>query len=179
MRKRGNFSWRPGVGFLEMHRRFVVGMGLAFCGVLAGCSSSQVISKPTPSPVVSRHAPSPEPALPITVHAGTLASSTLIEAAVLIEQAGPYQYDLAYAHMPSPLSAQPEACVPLGGFRLTSGSGTVNFLKSGVTGSVELTAGTWTASSGFDGESVIPPPPPPGTFWSVACPWSLTLTLSN
>jgi hypothetical protein len=143
-------------------------MGLGLGGVLAGCSSS---------PVVSKHAPGPGPAVAITVHAGTPASSGLIEAPVQIDRAGTYQYKLAYPHVPSQLGAQPEACEPTGGFRLTSGSGAVNSLGS--TGSVKLTAGTWTAGSGFDGVYVIPPPPPAGTFWSVACPWSLTLTPSR
>ena len=59
---------------LEMYGRVVALMGLALCGVLAGCSSSRSVPK---------HAPGPGPALPITVHAGTLASWTsLIEAAV-------------------------------------------------------------------------------------------------
>jgi hypothetical protein len=163
-----------------MNRRFVVLMGLALCGVLAGCSSSPVVPKHPPSPVVSKHAPGPGPALPITVRAGTVASSSLIEAPVLIDQAGTYQYDLAYAHVPRQPGMQPQACLPLAGFRLTSDSGTVRFLKAAVTGSVELTAGRWTASSGFDTieqlEAIIPPYPGPDSFWSGACPWSLTLT---
>jgi len=166
-----------------MYGRVVALMGFALCGVLAGCSSS---------PSVPKHAPGPGPALPITVHAGTLASWTsLIEAAVPIERAGTYQYDLAYAHVPPHPGTQPEVCLPQTGFRLTSDGGTVTFLKTvfsasgAATGSVQLTAGRWTASSGLlgleqlQGPTIFPPSPPVGAFWSGACPWSLTLTPSS
>lgn len=154
-----------------MYGRVVALMGLALCGVLVGCSSS---------PSIPKHEPGPGPAPPITVHAGTLASWTsLIEAAVPIKRAGTYRYYLAYADVPPQPGAQPQACLPEGGFRLTSDSGTTSFLKPAATGSVELTAGRWTASSGYLGLgklTVIVPPPPAGAFWSGACPWSLTLT---
>lgn len=178
-----NESWSVSlprvVPFPKVYRRVVLLMALAVCGVLVGCNSS---------PVVSKHAPGPGPVLPITVHAGTLASWTsLIEAPVAIGEAGTYQYDLTYAHLPIQPGAAPQACLPESGFRLISG-GTVSFLKpvltaSGtVTGSVELTAATWTAVSGFLGleqlQGVMVPAPPDGSFWSGACPWSLTLTRS-
>ena len=100
----------------------------------------------------------------------------------MIDQAGTYQYDLAYAHVAQYPGAQPQVCLPQTHFQLTSDSGTVNVLRPAVTGLVKLTAGTWTASSGFDAtalEIVIWPNPPGGAFWSAACPWSLTLTPSN
>jgi hypothetical protein len=163
-----------------MYRRVVVSMVLALSGALPGCSSS---------PVVVKHTPSPGRAPTVTVHAGTLASWTsVIEAPVLIGQAGTYEYDLVYAHLQPQPGAQQQVCLPETGFRLTKG-GTVSFLmpaltvSGAVTGSVRLTAGTWTASSGLLGleqlQGVLVPPAPLGTFWSGACPWSLSLTPSR
>jgi hypothetical protein len=164
-----------------MYRHFVVLLGLALCGVLAGCSSS---------PSVPKHAPTPGVGSSITVHAGSLASGTgLIEATFSIKRAGTYGYELASAHVPPQPGAQPQRCLALGGFRLTSNSGTVSIpeyvsFTSGIgTGSVRLTVGRWTGSSGFlnsaqalQGLTISPPPPSIGSFWSGACPWSLTLT---
>jgi hypothetical protein len=163
-----------------MYRRFVVLTGLALCGVLAGCSSS---------PSAPKHAPAPGVGAPITVHAGTLASGTgLIEATFSIKRAGTYGYELTSAHVPPQAGAQPQRCLSLGGFRLTNKGGTVSIpeyvsFTSGIgTGSVRLSAGTWTGSDGFlssaqalQGLTISPPPPSIGSFWSGACPWSLTL----
>lgn len=164
-----------------MYRRFVALMGLVLCGVLAGCSSS---------PSAAKHAPNPGPSAPIKVHAGTLASGTgLIKATFSIQRGGTYGYELASAHVPRQPGAQPQRCLSLGGFRLTNSSGTVSipeyvsFTSSIGAGSVRLTAGTWTGSSGFlstaqalQGLTISPPPPPIGSFWAGGCPWSLTLT---
>jgi hypothetical protein len=182
--KSWNFSQRRRVALLEMYRRFVVVIGLALCGVLAGCSSS---------PSVPKHAPGPGPAGPITVQAGTLASGTgLIKATFSIERAGMYGYVLTSSHVPPQPGAPPERCLSLGGFRLTNSSGTVSipesvsFSSSIGTGSVRLSVGTWTGSDGFlssaqalTGLTISPPPPPIGSFWAGACPWSLTLTPSS
>ena len=166
-----------------MHRKFAYLSGLALCGVLVGCSSS---------PSVPKHAPGPGPALPITVHAGRLASWTNpIAATFPIKRAGTYRYDLSYAHVPPQPGAQPQVCLSLVDFRLIDEGGTASVLKpvfdasGATTGTVQLSAGTWTGSSGASpsleqeqGPS-SPPPPPMGTFWSAACPWSLTLTPSK
>ena len=51
----------------------------------------------------------------------------------------------------------------------------------GVSGSIYLTVGTWTGMTEGDFEvgGVYGPPNPPGTYWGLACPWSLTLTPSK
>jgi hypothetical protein len=165
-----------------MYRRFVVVMGAALCGVLTGCSSISSVPK---------HAPGPGPNQPITIHAGTVASwTTIIEAAFHVDRAGTYRYVLAYARVPPQSGAQPEVCLPETGFRLTSDGGIVTFLGTGfntsgnAAGSVQLSVGRWTASSGLLGleqlqGDIAPPSPPPGSFWSGACPWFLTLSPSS
>jgi hypothetical protein len=114
-----------------------------------------------------------------------------IKATFSIERAGAYEYLLSNAQVPPQAGAQPQRCQSLGGFRLTNSSGTVripeyvSFSTSIGTGTVRLSAGTWTGSDGYDGlgptpiPSISPPAPPIGSFWAGACPWSLTLTPSN
>ena len=176
-----NLSARSRVVFLEMHRRFAFLSGLALCGVLAGCASSPGVA--------SLHAA--RTALkPITIHAGTQASPTnAIEAVVSIGQSGTYLYDLAFGRVPPAPGEQPQVCHPLAGFRLISEQGGVKYINPSVTspgevtGSIVLSAGQWTGSSGngssATGLAISPPPPPVGTFWSWGCPWTLTLTPSN
>jgi hypothetical protein len=164
-----------------MYRRVAFLSGLALCGVLAGCSSNPSISKPASSLDVAQ---------PITVHAGTQGSwTTPIEAVVQIAWTGTYRYDLAFARVPPKPGAQPQVCIPLTGFRLVSKQGTVRYVQPAftstgeVSGSVDLSAGTWTGSSGRASSpvanSISPPAPPVGTFWALGCPWSLTLTPSG
>jgi len=176
-----NFSSRSRVAFLEMHCRFAFLIGLALCGVLAGCTSSPGVGSLHPARTAVK---------PITIHAGTQASPTnAIEVVVSIPQSGTYLYDLAFGRVAPAPGEQAQVCLPLSGFRLISEQGGVKYINPAftsageVTGSILLSAGKWTGSSGngssVAGLAISPPPPPIGTFWSWGCPWTLTLTPSN
>jgi hypothetical protein len=149
-----------------MHRRLVVLMSLALCGMLAGCSSSTSISVKATGSFVG-----------------------LIQAKFQIVQPGTYNYELAYAHVPSQPGARPQTCLPFAGFELFDKWGgledeiaTPSNASGRATGSIFLSAGIWTGSDGIAGSPSIPnlgPPPPAGTFEALSCPWSLTLTPSS
>jgi hypothetical protein len=168
-----------------MLRRFVALTSLSVCAVLAGCSSSAPVAKPS---AVATTVPKPAPiviaAQTITIQAGTGPSTTTaIQAQIPIARAGTYQYAITTPLSRPANSQQPGRCVPLGGFRLVGPQGTVRYPKaslSGVaTGSIVLTAGTWTGISGVSWPAAVDtiiPPFLPGGFWAIGCPWSLTLT---
>ena len=92
-----NLSSHSRVAFLEMHCRFAFLIGLALCGVLAGCTSSPGVASLHPARTALK---------PITIHAGTQASPTnAIEAVVSIGESGMYLYDLAFGQFPRHLES--------------------------------------------------------------------------
>jgi hypothetical protein len=113
----------------------------------------------------------------------------LIQAKFQILHAGTYRYTLTYARLPSEPGAKLQTCLPFAGFELFDKWGgledeiaTPMNASGEATGSFFFSAGTWTGSDGIAGSPSIPnlgPPSPPGTFESLACPWSLTLTPST
>jgi hypothetical protein len=143
-------------------------MGLALCGVLAGCSSSTTI----------------------TVQAGTRSFNGTTEAAAKfpISRSGWYHYELTFARVPPQAGAQLQVCLPTTSFQLIDEKGGATLVTAPsnatgeVSGSIHLIAGTWTGMSegSIDvGGPGLGPPNPPGTFSALACPWSLTLTTAN
>lgn len=152
-----------------MYRRYAPLIGLALCGMLAGCSNSASIF--------------------VQARGTHLLSNGTIEADATfpIDQPGTYHYELTFARMPDQPGAQPQVCLPIGDFQLIDENGNVTPVTpprsatDEVSGSIYLTAGAWTgvtAGSTTVG-GVYGPINPPGTYWGLACPWSLTLTPSN
>src|ERR1700722_13323023 len=90
-----------------MYRRFAVLMGLALCGVLAGCSNSASI---------------------FVQASGTHWSGGTIEANAkfLIGRTATYQYALTFARVPPQPGAQPQGCLPVEDFQLIDEHGGVS-----------------------------------------------------
>jgi len=151
-----------------MYRRFAVLMGLALCGVLAGCSNRASI---------------------FVRASGTHWSGGTIEADAkfLIGRPGTYHYELTFARMPPQPGSQPQVCTTSSYFQLVDEHGRETRLNppsnatDEVAGSIDLAAGRWTGVSegSIEVGGVFGSPNSPGTFDGLACPWSLTLTPSN
>jgi hypothetical protein len=144
-------------------------LGLAIGGVLAGCGSGT--------------------SLFVQARSTHLLSSGTIEADATfpIVRPGEYHYKLTFARLPDQPGAQPQVCLPIGDFQLIDKNGNVTPVTpprsaaDEVSGAIYLTAGTWTGVT--EGSTTVGgvygPLNPPGTYWGLACPWSLTLTPSN
>jgi hypothetical protein len=86
--------------------------------------------------------------------------------------------------VPPEPGAHAQVCLPVENFQLIDEHGGVSEVSSPrdasgeVSGSIDLTAGTWTGMSegSIEVGGLFGAPIPPGTSYGLACPWSLTLT---
>jgi hypothetical protein len=151
-----------------MYRRFIVVIGLALCGVLAGCTTSS-----------GGHA--------AAIYVMTAPSKWTAE--FTITQAGTYSYNLTFAPHCVPILGfafiSPERVESVvRGPDLYSVP--TQPIPAHDTGSVRLSKGKSTGISGNGdptGSQISPPIPsarlPIGGYWAAGCSWSLTLTPSS
>jgi hypothetical protein len=166
--KSWNFSRSRRVIVVEMYRRFVVVIGLALCGVLAGCTTGSAGHSAT---IRVMTAPSKWTAEFTVAHAGT------------------YAYELTYAPHCVPIPGF--SLIGPGGVKsFVRGpdlyAEPARLIPAHETGSVRLKAGKWKGVSGNGdptGSQISPPVPsarlPVGGYWAAGCSWSLTLAPSH